>query len=84
MHGTLLTRQAAQAWATRLADMPLAERLRLPGLQPHRADIVVHGICILLSVMERLEIQTIRVSEYGNLDGYMKRRYGLRGEIAQA
>ena len=64
--------------------MPLAERLRLPGLQPHRADIVVHGICILLSVMERLEIQTIRVSEYGNLDGYMKRRYGLRGEIAQA
>ena len=34
--------------------------------------------------MERLEIQTIRVSEYGNLDGYMKRRYGLRGEIAQA
>ena len=47
MHGTLLTRQAAQAWATRLADMPLAERLRLPGLQPHRADIVVHGICIL-------------------------------------
>lgn len=24
MHGTLLTRQAAQAWATRLADMPLA------------------------------------------------------------
>ena len=84
MHGTLLTRQAVQAWATRLADMPLAERLRLPGLQPHRADIVVHGICILLSVMERLEIQTIRVSEYGNLDGYMKRRYGLRGEIAQA
>ena len=84
MHGTLLTRQAVQAWATRLADMPLAERLRLPGLQPHRADIVVHGICILLSVMERLEIQTIRVSEYGNLDGYMKRRYGLHGEIAQA
>ena len=84
MHGTLLTRQAAQAWATRLADMPLAERLRLPGLQPHRADIVVHGICILLSVMERLEIQTIRVSEYGNLDGYLKRRYGLHGEIAQA
>lgn len=82
MHGTPLTREDVQAWALRLADMPLAERLRLPGLQPHRADIVVHGICILLSVMERLSLPVIRVSEYGNLDGYLKRRYGLQGEIA--
>lgn len=84
MHGTLLTRADVRQWALRLADMPLSERLRLPGLQPHRADIVVHGICILLSVMERLNMPSIRVSEYGNLDGYLKRRFGLRGEIAQA
>lgn len=84
MHGTLLTRADVRQWALRLADMPLPERLRLPGLQPHRADIVVHGICILLSVMERLNMPSIRVSEYGNLDGYLKRRFGLRGEIAQA
>lgn len=84
MHGTLLTRADVRQWALRLADMPLSERLRLPGLQPHRADIVVHGICILLSVMERLGMPSIRVSEYGNLDGYLKRRFSLRGEITQA
>lgn len=83
MHGTRLTQQDVRAWALRLADMPLEQRLRLPGLQPHRADIVVHGICILLSVMERLALAEIRVSEYGNLDGYLKRRYGLQGEILQ-
>lgn len=81
MHGTTLTRGEVQAWADRLADMPMEERLRLPGLQPHRADIVVHGICILLSAMERLGWEQVTVSEYGNLDGYLKRKYQLRGEI---
>ena len=81
MHGTTLTRGEVQAWADRLADMPMEERLRLPGLQPHRADIVVHGICILLSAMERLGWEQVTVSEYGNLDGYLKRKYHLRGEI---
>ena len=65
------------------ADMTVEERLQLPGMQPHRADIVVHGICILLAVMKRLNIASIRVSEYGNMDGYMKRRYAIRGEIIQ-
>ena len=81
MHGTALTRGEVQAWAGRLAGMPMEERLRLPGLQPHRADIVVHGICILLSAMERLGWEQVTVSEYGNLDGYLKRKYQLRGEI---
>ncbi len=75
MHGTVLTRDEVLRIARLLADMPLAERLRLPGLQPHRADIVVHGICILLACMDRLGFDRIVVSEYGNLDGYINRRY---------
>lgn len=83
MHGTRLTREQVADWARTLADMPMEQRLTLPGLQPHRADIVVHGICILIAVMQRLGIGELRVSEYGNLDGYLKRRYDLEGEIAQ-
>ncbi|MGN0747144.1 MAG: hypothetical protein ACI4ML_10755 [Aristaeellaceae bacterium] len=82
MHGTVLTLEQVEREAWLLSDMPMEERLRLPGLQPHRADIVVHGICILLAAMRRLGIDRITVSEYGNLDGYMKDRYGLTGEIA--
>ena len=81
-HGTVLTLEAVQAQARRLSDMPLAERLRLPGLQPHRADIVVHGMCILTAVMKRLGLTEIRVSEYGNTEGYIKRKYGLHEDIA--
>lgn len=83
MHGTEITYKQVAQWARALADMPMEERLMLPGLQPHRADIVVHGICILTAVMRRLGIDSLRVSEYGNLDGYLKRKYGLTGEIAR-
>lgn len=82
MHGTVLTLSGVEHQARLLSDMPMAERLTLPGLQPHRADIVVHGICILIAAMRRLGAEKITVSEYGNLDGYLKRRYALRGEIA--
>ena len=72
-HGTRISREAAENIARRLAGMTMAERLRLPCLQPQRADIVVHGICILLAVMDRLGIGEVRVSEFGNLDGYLKK-----------
>ena len=75
MHGTVLTKDFVLRIARDLADMPIEERRQLPGLQPNRADIIVHGICILIAVMERLEIEQITVSEYGNLDGYVKWKY---------
>jgi len=77
MHGTRISLEEVEAQALLLSDMPMAERLLLPGLQPHRADIVVHGICILSAAMKRLGIREITVSEYGNLDGYLKEKYDL-------
>lgn len=75
MHGTRVTAQEIRRIGESLADMNLEERKQLPGLQPGRADIVVHGICILLAVMNRLEAEDITVSEYGNLDGYIRKHY---------
>ena len=75
MHGTVLTKDFIQRIARDLSDMPLEERKLLPGLQPNRADIIVHGICILIACMDRLGIEEITVSEYGNLDGYVKWKY---------
>ena len=75
MHGTRITRRSIQEIGEKLAEMPVEDRLKLEGLQPSRADIVVHGICILLGVMHFLDIDSILVSEYGNLDGYIRRHY---------
>ena len=71
MHGTRVTKDEIRDVGEQLAGMPLEERIRLPGLQPGRADIVVHGICILIAVMDRFGIETITVSEWGNMDGYL-------------
>ena len=75
MHGYCLREERIREIGEALADMTPEERLRLEGLQPSRADIVVHGICILLAVMKHLGTEEILVSEYGNLDGYIQKHY---------
>ena len=75
MHGTCLQRERIREIGEKLAGMTPEERLKLEGLQPSRADIVVHGICILLAVMKHLGTDQILVSEYGNLDGYLRKHY---------
>ncbi len=79
MHGTRLTLADVERVARTLAGMTVEQRRQHPGLQPGRADIVVHGICILLACMRRLGIGEITVSEYGNLDGYLRYRYLQKG-----
>ncbi|MBQ2954189.1 MAG: hypothetical protein IJE07_11725 [Clostridia bacterium] len=76
MHGTVLPLTQVESIARMLADMPLAQRRELPGLQPNRADIIVHGVCILLACMRTLGVEEISVSEYGNLEGYVRMTYG--------
>ena len=77
MHGTTLLISQVEKEAYLLAPMSPDERRSLPGLQPNRADIIVHGICILIACMRTLQIPAITVSEYGNLDGFLKHHYHL-------
>ena len=75
VQGTVITCEKIREIGEKLAGMNVEERKQLPGLQPSRADIVVHGICILLGVMDRLGMDRITVSEWGNLDGYIHKNY---------
>jgi exopolyphosphatase/guanosine-5'-triphosphate,3'-diphosphate pyrophosphatase len=75
IHGYRLTRDAVCSLMDSMAAMPLVERLELAGLQPQRADIIVHGLAILLCCMDELDIREIAVSEYGNLEGYLTVKY---------
>lgn len=75
VHGTAITAEEIRSIGETLAGMKVEDRIHLQGLQPSRADIVVHGICILLGVMGRLGMDRITVSEWGNLDGYFRKYY---------
>ncbi len=75
IHGFHITQQNLKEAIDTLAPMPMDERLKLACLQPQRADIVVHGMNILLACMLGLNIPSIMVSEHGNLEGYLKEKY---------
>lgn len=72
--GYVLGQAVVQQWGHRLSTMSREERLALPGLQPQRADIVAHGLAILSGCMQFFGIEEIRVSDKGNLDGYLRRK----------
>ncbi|MBR2660169.1 MAG: Ppx/GppA family phosphatase [Clostridia bacterium] len=75
VHGATIAAREIREIGETLAGMKVEDRIHLQGLQPSRADIVVHGICILLGVMERLGMDRIIVSEWGNLDGYFRKYF---------
>lgn len=75
IHQYVLSRSKVREILMLLAPMPVEDRLRLPSMQPNRADIAAHGMAILLACMEELALETITVSEYGNLEGYLKVKY---------
>ncbi len=69
VHGHVLTRDGARAQLERLAALPLAERRRVPALDPDRAPVIVAGAAILLAILDAYDLDAIRVSERDLLDG---------------
>ena len=65
VHGYRLSRGQIGAWIERLAGMSIAERERLPGMQPKRADVIVIGAVLLASALDALDQDEIRVSTRG-------------------
>ncbi len=80
IHGFVLTRRDITEAIDMLAPMPVPQRKLLPFLQPQRADIIVHGLCILSACMQELNLEKIIVSEYGNLEGFVKKQYLNKAE----
>jgi exopolyphosphatase / guanosine-5'-triphosphate,3'-diphosphate pyrophosphatase len=69
VHGHRLTRAGAERQLERLAALPLAERRRLPALEPERAPVIVGGAVIVMELLARYELAELEVSERDILDG---------------
>jgi len=67
--GHRLTRAGAEAQLERLARLAVAERRRLPALEPERAPVIVGGAIVLVEILRRYELDAIEVSERDLLDG---------------
>ena len=69
VHGFRLTRAAAEDVFRTLATEALADRLHNPGLDPARADVIVGGCCVLVSVLRFFDVDAAVVSDADLLDG---------------
>lgn len=71
VHGTRVTRVALEHILDSLLDTTLAERQKVAGLTPARADIVVAGLATVAEIMARLEVQELVCSAYGIREGLL-------------
>ncbi len=69
VHGHRLGLVSIQKMLSRLASVPLSERVKIPGLHPERAPTIVAGVVILIEVMRAFDLDEITVSEHDILYG---------------
>lgn len=69
IHHFTLTRAAAEDVFRTLATEPRADRIHNPGLEEARADVIVGGLIVLVSVFRFFDFDTCLVSESDILDG---------------
>jgi exopolyphosphatase / guanosine-5'-triphosphate,3'-diphosphate pyrophosphatase len=68
-HGHRISRASVERELERLAAMSLEERLRVPGIEPGRAPVIVAGLVVLREVMNAYGLDEIEVSERDILHG---------------
>jgi len=71
-HHFRLTKDAVEDVFRTLATESLADRRHNPGLEPERADVIVGGLCILVSIMRKFGFDECLVSESDILDGLIR------------
>jgi exopolyphosphatase/guanosine-5'-triphosphate,3'-diphosphate pyrophosphatase len=69
LHHFVLTRAAAEDVFRTLATESRADRIHNPGLEEARADVIVGGTAVLVSVMRFFQAPSLLVSEADILDG---------------
>jgi len=69
VHGHRLSLTSIQRMLSRLASLPLVQRLRIPGLHPRRAPTIVAGVVILVEVMRAFGLEEVEASEHDILWG---------------
>ncbi|HSO32945.1 MAG TPA: Ppx/GppA phosphatase family protein [Labilithrix sp.] len=76
VHGLTLPVAELERVVDRLAAVPLAERVAIPGLEPKRADVIVAGGMVALAFLARVGATSLTISDRGV-------RWGLAEELAR-
>ena len=72
IHHFVLTRAAAEDVFRTLATERRADRVHNPGLEEERADVIVGGAAVLVTIMRHFDLDECLVSESDILDGLLQ------------
>ena len=76
VHGSTLRRTELEALLGRLAALTTADRARLPGMEPKRADVIVAGAILVAAAMDLGGFGELTVSDRGVRWGLLHDRFG--------
>ncbi|HET6369720.1 MAG TPA: Ppx/GppA phosphatase family protein [Nitrospiria bacterium] len=71
VNGYRLSRDTVEKWLLSLSSLPLAERRKIPVMELGREDVIVAGTIVTAALMDLLDKQSLRVSEYGLREGVL-------------
>jgi exopolyphosphatase / guanosine-5'-triphosphate,3'-diphosphate pyrophosphatase len=76
VHGAELSLAALEALYARLGALTVAERARVRGMEPKRADVIVAGCAVVIEAMRALGFDRVTVSDRGVRWGLLYDRFG--------
>jgi exopolyphosphatase/guanosine-5'-triphosphate,3'-diphosphate pyrophosphatase len=76
VHGTILERTEIDRQIGLYCSMNAADRRAIVGLQPKRADVILAGACVVRTVMDKLGVEAVIVSDRGLRHGVLVERFG--------
>jgi exopolyphosphatase / guanosine-5'-triphosphate,3'-diphosphate pyrophosphatase len=71
IHGFRLNYADICSLFEKLANISLTERMNIAGIEKERADIILSGTMIVITLMELLSIKEITVSDCGLMEGIL-------------
>jgi exopolyphosphatase/guanosine-5'-triphosphate,3'-diphosphate pyrophosphatase len=69
VQGTTIERDVLEDLVQRLAALPTAERSRIPGIKPARADVILAGALVVLAALDAGSFTALEVTEAGLREG---------------
>lgn len=55
-----------------IVKLSQSERSKIKGLEKERSNIIIPGVAILINIMERINSDSVMISDYGILEGVLK------------
>jgi exopolyphosphatase/guanosine-5'-triphosphate,3'-diphosphate pyrophosphatase len=83
VQGTVLDRAEIDRQIELYRSMDAEARRSIVGLQPKRADVILAGACIVRTVMDKLDQETLTVCDRGLRHGVLLERFGRLASVSR-